>query len=142
MSARIGAFIVVLCLASTSFVTANASAQTDPHVPTCNVNVSRTSGTTWHFDGTCSGTDLAIGPLSVSVFLSVPGTSGVGGFGSSTMVAGSGTGEPSALTLSGSGDVVLNIVCIPEGQYTAQIAWGVDYSSCTGGVCGSDPSRI
>lgn len=134
--------IIVTSLALASFVAASASAQTDPHVPICNVNVSRSNGTTWHFDGVCSGTDVSIGPLSVSVFLSVPGTSGVSGFGSSTAVAQSGSGEPAALTLSGSGDVALNIFCIPPGQYTAQIGWSVEYSNCADGVCGGDPSRI
>jgi hypothetical protein len=142
MSPRIGAFIVLLCVAVTSLVAASASGQTDPYRPTCNVNVNRTSGTTWHFDGACSGTDLAIGPLTVYVSISVPGTWGVGGAGSSTMVAQSGTGEPAVLSLSASGDVGVNIFCIPPGQYTAQISWSVDYSSCTGGVCGGDPSRI
>lgn len=142
MSARIGAFVAMLSIAMTSLVAVRASGQTDPAVPTCNVNVSRTSGTTWHFDGTCSGTDLVIGPLAVSVSLSVPGTPGTGGFGSSATIAQSATGEPSALTVSGSGDAVVDIFCVPPGQYTAQITWSVDYSTCAEGVCGGDPSRV
>jgi hypothetical protein len=142
MSARIGALIVVWCVALTSLVAASASGQTDPHIPVCNVSVNRISGTTWHFDGTCSGTDLAIGPLSLSISLIVPGTSGTGGSGSSTTIAQSGTGEPAPLTISGSGDAVIDIFCVPQGQYTAQITWSVAYSTCTDGVCGGDPSHV